>query len=67
MVPKIPICLLITVLLITGLAAAQQPGKIPRIGFLTNSRGAGASARHDAFRQGLRELGYVEGKNAVIE
>ena len=46
---------------------AQQPAKIPRIGFLTASTISINSARHDAFRQGLRELGYVEGKNIVIE
>jgi len=47
-------------------ARAQQPGKIPRIAFITASRSAQA-ARIEAFRQGLRELGYVEGKNIVIE
>src|SRR5262245_48556999 len=46
---------------------AQQPGKIPRIGFLTGSSLSSQVARNDAFRQGLRELGYVEGKNIVIE
>ncbi len=45
---------------------AQQPAKIPRIGYLANSRSAGV-ARYDAFRQGLREFGYVEGKTIVIE
>ena len=49
------------------LARAQQPAKIPRIGYLS----AGASQYRDsriwAFRQGLRELGYVEGKNIIIE
>jgi putative ABC transport system substrate-binding protein len=49
-------------------ASAQQPAKIPRIGFLTNSSSKTVdNPRHDAFRQGLRELGYVEGKNSVIE
>jgi putative tryptophan/tyrosine transport system substrate-binding protein len=48
-------------------AEAQQPTtKIPRIGLLYASAVAN-SARTDAFRQGLRELGYVEGKNIVIE
>jgi putative ABC transport system substrate-binding protein len=60
-------CLLITVLLITGLVEAQQPAKIPRIGFLIASSPATNAARVEAFRQGLRELGYVEGKNLVIE
>jgi putative ABC transport system substrate-binding protein len=47
-------------------AQAQQPKKIPRIGFLGTSPSA-IAARIEAFRQGLRELGYVEGKNIVIE
>jgi putative ABC transport system substrate-binding protein len=46
---------------------AQQLTKIPRIGFLSSLSPAAVSARMDAFRQGLRELGYVEGKNIVIE
>ena len=46
---------------------AQQPAKVPRIGFLIGSSLSANSARIEAFRQGLRELGYVEGKNIVIE
>ena len=46
---------------------AQQAGKIPRIGYLTGATPDGQAARIEAFRQGLRELGYVEGKNIVIE
>jgi putative ABC transport system substrate-binding protein len=48
-------------------AQAQQPTKIPRIGFLTASSPSVISARFESFRQGLRELGYVEGKNIVVE
>ena len=48
-------------------AAHAQPTKIPRIGFLTNNSSAGLAAADDAFRQGLRALGYIEGKNLVIE
>ena len=48
-------------------AEAQQPKKVPRIGYLTGGFAAAGSPRTDAFRQGLRELGYVEGKNVVIE
>jgi putative ABC transport system substrate-binding protein len=48
-------------------AAAQQPKKIPRIGYLTGASLSGQLARTEAFRQGLRELGYVEGNNIVIE
>ena len=46
---------------------AQQPAKIPRIGYLGGGSPSAISARIEAFRQGLRELGYVEGKNIVIE
>ena len=48
-------------------AEAQQPKKVPRIGFLGATSPSAVSARIEAFRQGLRELGYVEGKNIVIE
>ena len=59
---------LIIAFVICGVAVeAQQPTKIPRIGYLSGSSPAAFSARRDAFRQGLRELGYVEGKNIVIE
>ena len=48
-------------------AEAQQPAKIPRIGFLGATFPSADAARNEAFRQGLRDLGYVEGKNIVIE
>jgi len=48
-------------------ARAQQPTKIPRIGYLDAASLSVNAARIEAFRQGLRELGYVEGKNIVIE
>src|SRR5439155_22296257 len=64
-------------LLISGLCAlllafsvpieAQQPTKVPRIGWLTGAPLSGNPERREAFRQGLRDLGYVEGKNIVIE
>ena len=47
--------------------AQQASKKIPRIGFLSANSPAAISARIEALRQGLRELGYVEGKNIVIE
>ena len=48
-------------------AEAQQTGKVPRIAYLHPGPAAAVSARMEAFRQGLRELGYVEGKNIAIE
>jgi putative ABC transport system substrate-binding protein len=48
-------------------ADAQQATKVPRIGFLTAGSPSTIPTRIEAFRQGLRELGYVEDKNIVIE
>jgi putative ABC transport system substrate-binding protein len=49
-------------------AQARQPARLPRIGvLLSSSTGPGASAGADILREGLRELGYVEGRTAVIE
>src|SRR6266699_804775 len=57
-----------TLVLVFGVAAdAQQPAKVPRIGYLAGITAEAQSARIEVFRQGLRELGYVEGKNVVIE
>ena len=65
---KIVICLLTTALLSTApFVEAQQPTKVPRIGFQTTASPSAVTARIEALRQGLRELGYVEGKNIVIE
>ena len=48
-------------------AEAQQPKKVPRIGYLATVSPSANAVRIEAFRQGLRELGYVEVKNVVIE
>ena len=50
-----------------AVAQAQQAMKVPRIGFLGSASPSAASARIEALRQGLRELGYVDGQNIVIE
>lgn len=47
------------------LAEAQQPKKIPQIGFLSSAAPSGTP--YESFRQGLRDLGYVEGQNIAIE
>jgi putative ABC transport system substrate-binding protein len=46
---------------------AQQPAKVPRIGFLGAASASGYAPQLEAFRQGFRELGYVEGRNILIE
>jgi putative ABC transport system substrate-binding protein len=62
--------IMILVFIILGallVADAQPPPKVPRIGFLSATSPSAIAARVEAFRRGLRELGYVEGKNIVIE
>jgi ABC-type uncharacterized transport system substrate-binding protein len=57
-----------SILLAVGLPAqAQQPRKIARIGYLSAGDPVSRSYRIEAFRQGLKELGYIEGKNIIIE
>src|SRR5512132_3800515 len=48
-------------------ARTQQPAKVPRIGFLRVGSSSANAVRVEALRAGLRQLGYVEGKNIVIE
>src|SRR5918996_3326564 len=68
MIRKIVVCLLPTVLLAVGVTAeAQQPGKVAQIGWLSLGSSSAKDARFAGFIQGLRDLGYVEGQNIVIE
>src|SRR5881296_3577802 len=70
MIKKTVVALAVALVLILASVTrneAQQPKKIPRIGFLAATSPSVEAARIEAFRQGLRELGYVEGKNIVIE
>jgi len=60
-------CLLMTVFLMPGPGDAQQSTTVARIGTLSVLSPSAISARMAAFRQGLNELGYTEGKNIVIE
>ena len=51
-----------------GSAGAQQPTSIPRLGYVSSAGGPQSTAKQlELVRQGLRELGYIEGKNIVIE
>ena len=57
----------VVLLAVAVLAEAQQPKKVPRIGYLSNLDPANESARSEAVRLALRELGYIEGQNIATE
>jgi putative ABC transport system substrate-binding protein len=59
---------IVVALAVWGAAAtAQQPKNVPRIGYLSNTDPASESARSEAVRLALREIGYIEGQNIAIE
>ena len=63
----LPILVAVVLLVLGVIAEAQQATKIPQIGYLEGGPLSAHTSRIEPFRQGLRELGYVEGKNIVIE
>ncbi len=64
----VPSVLVLVLLLAVAIKAeAQQLPKVPRIGILEPATSSSTAARIEAFRQGLRELGYIEGQNITIE
>jgi len=64
----IGVTLCILILALSGSVRAQQSKKVPRIGWLLfGSPSSATTARNEAFRQGLRDLGYIEGQNLIIE
>ena len=60
------ILFVVVLLAVAVIAEAQQPKKVPRIGYLGGVSLSANTARHEAFRQGLRDLHYVDGENIVI-
>jgi putative ABC transport system substrate-binding protein len=64
----VPSILVVVVLLaVAVIAEAQQPKKTYRIGTLSGGSASTSKANYDAFREGLRQLGYVEGANVIFE
>ena len=65
---KMIICLFAAAILFNAsFAEAQQPKKVPRIGYLSSVDPASDSARAEGIRLALRDLGYIEGENIAIE
>src|SRR5262245_53800378 len=64
---KMIICLLAALIFNASLTEAQQPGKIFRIGILDSTTASGSAVLWDAFRQELSKLGWIDGKNIIIE
>jgi len=65
--PALTVVLALGLLLAPLAAEAQQPAKVPRIGVLSPYSPSDTALWHQAFRQGLRDLGWLEGKNISIE
>ena len=65
--PKLVWLITAIVLVYISPVEAQQPKNVPRIGLLSTVSSSSIASRIEAFQQGLRELGYVEGKNILIE
>jgi len=63
----IRLAVILSLILAPLAAGAQQAAKVPRIGFLSAATSGVSSPVLDAFRQGLRELGWVEGQNIVVD
>src|SRR5262245_17069307 len=62
------VTLSLSLLMVPPVANAQQPAKVPRVGWLSDGIRAGARSHlHEAFLRGLRDLGYVEGQNLIME
>lgn len=61
------ILFVVVLLAIAVIAGAQQPKKVPRIGFLLATSASQQAARVEAFKQGLHDLGYIEGRNITTE
>ena len=61
------VALLIVLMTSIHSSQAQEPKKIPKIGYLSGGSASVAGPRVDAFRQGLRQQGYTEGQNIEIE
>jgi putative ABC transport system substrate-binding protein len=63
----VPILVAVILLTVAVVTEAQQPTKVPRIGYLSGVNAATDSFRAEGIRLALRDLGYIEGQNIAIE
>src|SRR5262247_1027014 len=63
----VPILVAVILLTVAVVTEAQQPAKVPRIGYLSNADAATDSERAGGIRLALRELGYIEGQTIAFE
>jgi putative tryptophan/tyrosine transport system substrate-binding protein len=63
----VPILVAVILLTVAVVTEAQQPTKVPRIGYLSGVDAATDSSRAEGIRLALRDLGYIEGQNIAIE
>src|SRR6266404_686543 len=61
------ILFVVVLLAVAVIVEAQQPSKVPKIGFLVGPSRSFFASRMESFQQGLHSLGYIEGKNIAIE
>ena len=61
------ILFVVILLAVAAIAQAQQPKKVPRIGYLSGVDATTETVRAEAFRRALHELGHIEGQNIAIE
>src|SRR5438093_6980218 len=61
------ILFVVVLLAVAVIAEAQQPGKVPRIGYVDSSTASDSTVRLEAFLREMRKLGWIEGKNIAIE
>src|SRR5688500_4818956 len=64
---RFPLLLTIVLLGFTHIAEAQQPRKVPRVGLLISASTAVTAPSIESFRHGMRDGGYIEGKNYLLE
>src|SRR5262245_51375274 len=64
---NLSVTVVLCILLLSLASCAQQPPKVARVGWMSIGTPTAPALNYDVFRQGMRDLGYVEGKNLILE